>query len=113
MYFDSAKVHATFFKDEGKTNTDKTIYGNLSVSVKVGEKPDGTPDYENDYYKAYFVGGAYELAKTLGNQQRICITKMRIRNRYVSEKKKNYVSVTIFDFEILNAEGHDNGSENQ
>lgn len=102
MYIDNANVHATLFRneDDKKKDSEKTIYGTLSVSVKVGEE-NGKNKYESDYYKAYFVGGALDKAKTLENKQRIKLNKMTIRNRYIEEKGKNYVSVTIYDFEIL------------
>lgn len=102
MYIENAKVHASLFRneDDKKKDTDKSIYGTLSVSIKVGEIQ-GKPVYENDNYKAYFVGGAYEPAKSLESKQRIKINKMTIRNRYVKEKGKNYVSITIYDFEKL------------
>ena len=102
MYIDNANVHATLFRneDDRKKDTDKTIYGTLSVSVKVGEE-DGKNKYESDYYKSYFVGNAYQKAKELENKQRIKINKMTIRNRYIEEKGKNYVSVTIYDFDVL------------
>ncbi len=102
MYIDKANVHAVCFRneDDKKKDTDKTIYGTLSVSVKVGEE-NGIPKYESDIYKAYFVGGAYSKARTLQNKQKIKINKMTIRNRYVQEKGKNYVSVTVYDFDLL------------
>lgn len=106
MYIENAKVHATFFKNDAK-DTDKTISGSLSVSVKVGET-DGKDEYENDYYKVYFVGNAYEKAKSLEDKQRVVLNKMRIRNRYVKEKGKNYVSITVFDFELMETGRNEN-----
>ncbi|QSX05897.1 hypothetical protein JYG23_00025 [Sedimentibacter sp. zth1] len=54
--------------------------------------------YTNMYWRARFVGGAFEKAKELKNKDKIEITKGVIENTYDKEKGKLWVNVTVFEF---------------
>lgn len=96
----------TFFKNERIINgekvscTDRSVFANLSESVKVGER-NGSPIWENDYWKASFCGKAYEEALLLKDKDRISVVEMNIRNVYSEKTKKSYPQIMITDFDVI------------
>lgn len=96
----------TFFSREVEKNgtklrmTEKCVFATLSEAVRVGEA-NGKPLYEYDYWNATFCGKALEKAKTLKDKDKVQVTEMNVRNRYVSGRKMNYPQITVTDFDIL------------
>lgn len=96
----------TFFSREIEMNgekvsmTEKCVFGTLSDSVRVGEV-NGKTVYEHDYWNGVFCGKALEKAKNLKNKDRICVTEMIIRNRYIKEKRTSFSQICVTDFDIL------------
>lgn len=86
------------FDVKTKDNAPTTIFATLSEAEKVGESH-GKPVYEYNSYMSRFVGKAFEKAKALKDKDRIEITKWSIVQKYVKEKKRAYVTLTVFDFE--------------
>ena len=77
---------------------EKFIKANLSTSKKNPTKESG---YENMSWRARFVGDAFEKGKELSNGTRIEIKNALIENNYDKENGKLWVTVVVFDFEIL------------
>lgn len=78
---------------------EKRVKGRLSTSEK---NKDG--DYINSFWNVVFIGGAYELAKSLTDKDRIHINKCKITNEPYTTKdgdKSSWLQVTVFDFEKL------------
>lgn len=75
---------------------EKYCTANLSTSKK---NTDGT--YTNMYWKARFVGKAFDKAKKLKDKDKIEITNGIIENSYDKEKEKLWVIVTVFEFELM------------
>ena len=91
----------TYFKDKNRADTDKTIFGRVSESVRTGLKGDDGKDvYAYENWNARFVGKAYEKAKTLEDKTAIVLTNPDFHNPYNQEKGRTYPSITVFDFEI-------------
>lgn len=101
----------TFFKQEREINgqkiahTERTVFGNLSEGIKVGEK-NGQPIWENDYWNTVFCGKAYEPALALHNKDRIVVTEMNVRN--VIRNKKSYPQIMVTEFHVISSQ---NGGE--
>ena len=96
------KFYAKNFK-VNKAPTDKTFFGNISESVKVGEE-NGQNIYEYDNWFAYFVGKAYEKAKLLQDGDNIIVTEWICRNKSIKDKQETFAHIRIVDFEIRNKE---------
>lgn len=78
---------------------EKRVKARLSTSQK-----DQDGNYVNSYWNAVFLGGAYDLAKTLGDKDRIHINKCKVTNEPYTNKdgeKRSWLQVTIFDFEKM------------
>lgn len=73
------------------------VQANLSTSKK---NQDGS--YTNMYWKARFVGEAYEPAKVLEDKDKIQILRGAVENKFDKEKDKLYVTVVIFRFKKIN-----------
>ncbi len=91
--FNVTQRHVTVFNPEVKG---KYVQAQLSTPKK--EKNEENP-YSYQSWFCKFVGEAVEEAKKLKNQDRINVTNAIIENEYVKESDKNYVTVTIFNFE--------------
>lgn len=87
-------------RGEKVTHTDKSVFGNLSEGIKVGEK-NGQPIWENDYWSVTFCGKAYEKALQLADKTRIVAVEFNIRNKYYEPTRKSYPQITITDFDVL------------
>ncbi len=74
---------------------DKYVQANLTTSKKIEDN-----NYENMYWKARFVGNAFEAAKGLKDKDKIEITNGIIENNYDKENEKLWVNVTIFEFKL-------------
>lgn len=83
--------YVTIFDVEDKG---KYCMANLSTSKK---NSDNT--YTNMYWKARFVGNAYEKAKALENKDKIEIANGIIENNFNKDTQKLWVTVTVFEFE--------------
>lgn len=75
---------------------EKYCIANLSTSKK---NTDNT--YTNMYWRARFVGKAFDKAKKLKDKDKIEITNGIIENNYDKEKDKLWVTVTIFEFKKM------------
>lgn len=94
--FYCSNAYGTVFKVEVD---ERKVKARLSTSDK---NKDG--DYINSFWNAVFVGGAYDLAKSLSDKDRIHINKCKISNEDYTTKdgdKRSWLQVTIFDFEKL------------
>lgn len=87
--------YITVFQVEDKGNY---IQANLSTGKK---NQDGT--YTNMSWRARFVGKCKEKAKLLGDKDKIEIISGTVENSYNKEKKALYVNVTVFDFNLMQA----------
>lgn len=92
------KFYATYFK-VNKEPTDKTVFGNVSEAIKLGEE-NGTNKYEFDNWFAYFVGKAYEKAKSLENGTKIIVTEWITRNQHKKDGEGTFPHIRIVDFEL-------------
>lgn len=72
---------------------EKYVQANITTSKK---NDDNT--YDNMYWKARFVGKAFEAAKELKDKDKIEITNGIVENNYDKENEKLWVNVTIFSF---------------
>ena len=75
----------------------KYVQSNLSTGKK---KQDGT--WDNMYWKARFVGKCKDEAVELQDKDKIEIKQGIIENNYDKENKKLWLTVVIFDFEVMN-----------
>lgn len=73
-----------------------TVEATISSSRKKSDH-----DYAYFSWNAKFVGKAYEMALELKDKDRIAIKEAAIENYYNKEQKKLYVSVVVFDFEMV------------
>lgn len=92
------KFYAKYFKVD-KEPTEKTVFGRISESIKIGEE-NGHNVYEFENWYAYFVGKAYEKAKTLNNQTDIIVTEWITRNQPKKEGEGTFPHIRIVDFEL-------------
>lgn len=76
-----------------------TVEATISSSRKKGDS-----DYIYFSWNAKFVGKAYEMALRLHDKDRITIKEAAVENYYNKERKKLYVSVVIFEFEMVQKE---------
>lgn len=86
---------ATVFEPKESENRKNTIAANISTYE--GKDKDEKPIYSS--WRGYFVGDAYEKAKSLKDKDRIVLTNSKIENNYNKEKEKLFVTLIIFDFE--------------
>lgn len=87
--------YVSVFEAEDK---EKFVQANLSTSKK---NQDGS--YTNMYWKARFVGDAYEPAKALVDKDKIHILRGAVENKFDKEKDKLYVTIVIFSFKKIGA----------
>lgn len=115
MYFKLDEINGkkvSFFKKEKEVkgvklyNTDKSVFANLSDGIKTGEN-NGKPIWDNDIWDTIFCGKCYERALELKDRERIAITEFAIRNKYSKTLKKNFPSLIVYDFIILNTNDDD------
>lgn len=74
----------------------KYMLANLSTSKK---NQDNT--YTNMYWRAKFVGLAYEKAKELKDKDKIEIVQGIVENTYDKSKNKLWLNVTVFKFDRM------------
>lgn len=86
--------YVSVFEAEDKGNF---VQANLSTSKK---NKDGT--YTNMYWRARFVGEAYEPAKELVDKDKIHILRGAIENKFDKEWDRLYITVVIFRFKKNN-----------
>lgn len=89
---------------------DKRVKGRLCTSDK---NKDG--DYISSFWNVVFVGGAYDLAKSLTDKCRVHINSCKISNEaYTTKdgKKSAWLQVTVFDFEKLEHDADKYSSNN-
>jgi len=91
----TGKFVSVFQAEEKPERAKNTVFANLSTSEK---KEDGT--YENMYWKAKFVGKAYEAAKELKDADKVNIISGLITNEYNKKTEKTWVEVVVFEFEM-------------
>ena len=96
----TGKFVSVFQVEEKPERAKNTVFANLSTSEK---KEDGT--YENMYWKAKFVGKAYEAAKKLKDADKVNILSGLIKNNFDKENEKLWVDVVIFEFEMSEKAG--------
>lgn len=95
----SNRETATVFNLTEAENRKNTIKANLSTYE--GKDREDKAVYSS--WRTYFVGKAYEKAKTeLKEKDKILLTNAKVENDYNKEQDKLYVSITVFDFEIAN-----------
>lgn len=87
---------ATVFEPKEADKRKNTWMANLSTYE--GKDKDGKNLYSS--WRAFFVGDAYEKAKSLKEKDRIILTNSKIENNYDKGKEKLYVTLTVFDFEM-------------
>lgn len=75
-------------------NRKNTMVANLSSFE--GRDQSGEAIYSSWY--TYFVGEAFEKAKSLENGDRIELSNAKVSKSYNKETKTTYVNVTVFDF---------------
>jgi len=81
-------------RDEGRKNTVRANISSIS-----GKDRDGNLIFSS--WNARFVGRAFEPALALEDKQKILLKESRIDSDYNKEKKQSYVTVTVFDFEVV------------
>jgi len=86
--------YVSVFEAEDKGNF---VQANLSTSKK---NKDGS--YTNMYWRARFVGEAYEAAKKLVDKDKIQILRGAIENKFDKEWDRLYVTVLVFRFKKNN-----------
>lgn len=86
---------ARVFEVKESTKRKNTIRAN--VSTYEGKNQDEKARYSS--WNSYFVGKAYEKAKTLYDKDQIILTNAKVENFYDKEKERLYVNLTVFDFE--------------
>ncbi len=89
-------VKATVFELKKAENRKNTFLANISTFE--GKDQDDNPKYSS--WNTYFVGDAFDKASNLRDKDHIVITSGKIENTYDKEKKRLYVNVTVFDFEM-------------
>lgn len=112
--FSVSRKYVTVFQPEIRLNTsEKIIFATLSTSKK--EMKDGVASYENTPWQGRFVGDAFEPAKALRNGDKIDVVNGIVEKKYVPEKGREYVWVTVFDFAMsdLTKHGEDNSDGEQ
>lgn len=105
----------TVFQPSEKTSQSGKliVQANLSSGKNTNQTDaEGKPIYRNSNWRASFVGNAATKFKELGivEKSRIVLTSGEIETMYVKEKEKAYTNVTIFDFELWNGNGGNNGT---
>lgn len=89
------KFKATVFDAKKAEKRKNTVVANLSTLE--GKDQDDKNKYCS--WRTFFVGNAYEKALVLEDKDRIFVTEAKIENFYNKEQEKNYVQVTVFDFD--------------
>ena len=85
---------AMVFQAKKDENRKRTVIADISTYE--GRDQDDKPRYA--FWRARFVGEAYEDALGLEDKDRIIIQSGIVDNVYNKEKEKLYVTVTIFRF---------------
>lgn len=73
-----------------------------TISTKEGKTEQGNAIYSSWYTR--FVGAAYEKACMLKGKEWIHIVSGKVENEYNKERAKLFVTVTIFDFDVVEKE---------
>lgn len=68
------------------------------LSTYEGKDQEGESRYSD--WRTHFVGEAYGKAKRLSNNDKIILRKAKVECTGNKEKKDEYVTVTVFDFEV-------------
>ena len=84
---------ATVFRAE-----DKGKY--VQATISTARKDKRTDEYINSNWFCRFVGKALDQARGLSDKDRIEIKNAAIENIYDKEKKRSYLNVVIFEFEM-------------
>lgn len=69
-----------------------------NVSTYEGKGQDDKSRYSG--WNSYFVGDAYEKAKSLRDKDQIVLKRAKVENFFDKEKNRLYVNLTIFDFDM-------------
>lgn len=93
----SSKQEARVFDVKKAENRKNTVLARISTYE--GKTKDEKAKYSS--WNTSFVGDAYDKATELENKDKIILTNAKVENNYDKEKEKLYLSVTIFDFELL------------
>lgn len=93
------KQKVSVFQPRKSEMIKSTVEATISSSRKKQDQ-----DYEYFSWNAKFVGMAYQKALELQDKDRIMLTEAAVENYYNKEKRKLYVSVIIFDFEMVKKE---------
>lgn len=92
---------AKVFDVEVSEKRKNTVTANLSTYE--GKDKDDNAVYSS--WRANFVGGAYEKAKSLSAKDEITLLDAKVENSYNKEKERLYVTITVFDFAKTEAQG--------
>ena len=80
-------------KNESRKNT-----YDVQLSTYEGKDKDDKSRYSS--WNASFVGDAYKKAAKLNEKDEIKLLNAKIEAVYVKEKSKEYINLTVFDFDI-------------
>lgn len=86
----------SIFKVEDKGNY---VTANASEGVK-----DKDGNWTNQYWNLMFLGKCKEEAKMLQDKDKITLKGGLIDNKYDKEKQKTYITVKVFEFEIVDGQ---------
>lgn len=112
--FSKTYNHVTFFVDNHNENTDKVVYGKVSVAIKTGKKDaHGKDIFEYENWNARFVGAAKEKAAALTDKARITLTAWSALPNYSKEKKQFYPYLMVMDFEVREPNGDSQTNEGE
>lgn len=90
-------VKAKVFDPDVSKNRSNTVIAR--ISTKEGKDENGSIIYSSWYTR--FVGDAYLKAQGLAGGEWIELTRSKVHNDYNKEKEQLFVTVTIFDFDVL------------
>lgn len=93
-------IKATVFEPRISSKLKNTVLANISTYE--GSDQEGNPRYSS--WNCKFVGGGFELAKTLKDRNKILIKRGKVENIYNKEQEKLYVNVTVFEFDIYTSD---------
>lgn len=89
----SQKVTVFEVKENEHRKNTKTV----NLSSYEGKDKDGNAVYSSWY--ANFVSNAYKKADSLNEKDHIILTNATVSTSYDKETKKQYINLTVFDFE--------------
>ena len=88
---------ATVFEVKENEKRKNTMMATLSTYE--GKDKGGNNVFSS--WRGFFVGDAYEKAKQLKDKDKIILTASKVDNNYDKTKKALYLTLTIFDFDIV------------